>query len=97
MECSVYTMRNIAARLTLKMGYKEINRVVYTRRDAAGRHKDAPPEMTPAPILSRQLATSPQILLNKSLEVADIALQQLICSFINCISIEIPVTIQLHS
>ena len=27
--------RDVAARCTLKMGYKEINRVVYTRRDMA--------------------------------------------------------------
>ena len=31
-------------------------------RDVAGRHNDAPPEMSPAPILSRRSATSPQIL-----------------------------------
>ena len=54
--------RDVAARWTLKMGYKDINRVVYTRRDVAGRHNDATPEMPPAPILSRRSATSPQIL-----------------------------------
>ena len=31
-------------------------------RDFAGHHNDVPPEMAPAPILSRQLAISPRIL-----------------------------------
>ena len=54
--------RDVAARWTLKMGYKEMNRVVYTGHDVAGRHNGAPPEMSPAPILSRRSTTSPQIL-----------------------------------
>ena len=54
--------RNVAAQWRLKMGYKEINRVVYTKRDVEGRHDDAPPEMSPAPILLRCSGTSPQIL-----------------------------------
>ena len=62
--CAI-SRRDVAARWTLKMGQKEINRVVYTRRYMArcrGRRNDALPEMSPAPILSRRSAASPQIL-----------------------------------
>ena len=59
-------------------------------RDATGRHNDAPPEMTPAPIFSRQLATSPQILLTKSLVVADIA-QETSCNTCYTMAISRPV------
>ena len=62
---SVYTMRDIAARCRGAMdaanGLRN-QQAVYTRRDVAGRHNDAPPEMSPAPILSRRSATSPQII-----------------------------------
>ena len=44
------------AQLTLEMGYKEINRVIYTRRDMAGCHNDAVPEVATKPILSLQLS-----------------------------------------
>ena len=50
----------VAVRLTLEMGYKEINGVVYIRGDTwqniEGCHEDVPPEMAPAPILSCQLS-----------------------------------------
>ena len=42
---SVYTGCDVTAQLTLKMGYKEIKRVVYTRRDVGRRHNDMAPEM----------------------------------------------------
>ena len=59
---SVDTSRDIVPRLTLKMGYKEINRVVYTRCDVTGCRNDALSKIAPAPILSHPLAISPQIL-----------------------------------
>ena len=56
--------RNVAARWTLKMGYKETGSFTLGAiwHDVAGCHNDASPEMSPAPILSRRSATSAQIL-----------------------------------
>ena len=48
--------------------FKEINRVVYTRRDIAGRHNNLLPEMAPASILSRQLGDITQNFITKPLE-----------------------------
>ena len=74
---SVYTRRDIAARccgaIDVENGLQKINRVVYIRGDVAGSHYDAPPEMAAAPILSCQLAISPQILMALSKRVVDIA------------------------
>ena len=86
--CEVYTMCDaVAVRLTLEMGYKEINGVVYIRGDTwqniEGRHEDVAPEMAPAPILSCQLSNINPNSITKPLEGhwhrQGNSLQQLLC------------------
>ena len=53
---------DVPGRLMPEMGYKEINKIIYTRCDISGRQNDTQLEMAPAPILSHQLSNTAQII-----------------------------------